>query len=56
MREVGAAIVAPKRRTPASLKKFAPQEIANWAPIIKESASRRSGANEAARAIAGDLR
>jgi hypothetical protein len=42
LREVGATIVAPKRRTPAYLKKFVPEEIVNSAPIIKESASRRS--------------
>jgi tripartite-type tricarboxylate transporter receptor subunit TctC len=37
LREVGAAIVAPERRTPAYLKKFVPEEIANWARIIKDS-------------------
>jgi tripartite-type tricarboxylate transporter receptor subunit TctC len=37
LREVGATIVAPERRTPAYLKKYVPEEIANWAKIIKES-------------------
>jgi tripartite-type tricarboxylate transporter receptor subunit TctC len=37
LREVGAAIVAPERRTPAYLKKYVPEEIANWARIIKDS-------------------
>ena len=37
LREVGAAVVAPERRTPAYLKKYVPEEIANWARIIKES-------------------
>ena len=37
LREVGAAIVAPERRTPAYLKKYVPEEIASWARIIKES-------------------
>jgi len=35
MREIGAAVVAPERRTPAYLKKFIPEEIASWARIIK---------------------
>src|SRR5262245_20155572 len=35
LREVGAAVVAPERRTPAYLKKFVPEEIANWAKVIK---------------------
>ena len=34
---VGAAVVAPERRTPASLKKFVSDEIASWAKIIKDS-------------------
>jgi tripartite-type tricarboxylate transporter receptor subunit TctC len=37
LREVGAAIVAPERRTPAYLKTYVPEEIANWARIIKDS-------------------
>jgi tripartite-type tricarboxylate transporter receptor subunit TctC len=37
LREGGAAVVAPERRTPAYLKKYLPEEIANWAKIIKES-------------------
>lgn len=37
LRDVGAAIVAPERRTPAYLKKFIPDEIASWGKIIKES-------------------
>jgi tripartite-type tricarboxylate transporter receptor subunit TctC len=34
---VGAAIVAPEHRTPAYLNKYVPEEIANWARIIKDS-------------------
>jgi tripartite-type tricarboxylate transporter receptor subunit TctC len=37
LREVGAAIVAPERRTPAYLNKYVPEEIASWARIIKDS-------------------
>jgi len=37
LREVGAAIVAPERRTPAYLKTYVPEEIASWARIIKDS-------------------
>ena len=37
LREVGAAIVAPERRTPTYLKKYVPEEIASWARIIKEN-------------------
>jgi hypothetical protein len=37
LREVGAAIVAPERRTPAYLNSYVPEEIANWARIIKDS-------------------
>lgn len=37
LRDVGAAVVAPERRTPAYLKKYLPEEISNWAKIIKES-------------------
>jgi tripartite-type tricarboxylate transporter receptor subunit TctC len=37
LREVGAAVVAPERRTPAYLKKYIPEEITSWAKIIKES-------------------
>jgi tripartite-type tricarboxylate transporter receptor subunit TctC len=37
LREAGAAVVAPERRTPAYLKSFVPEEIASWAKIIKES-------------------
>ena len=37
LREVGAAIVAPERRTPAYLNKYVPEEIAGWARIIRES-------------------
>jgi tripartite-type tricarboxylate transporter receptor subunit TctC len=37
MREIGAAVVAPERRTPAYLKTFVPEEIASWAKIIKDS-------------------
>jgi tripartite-type tricarboxylate transporter receptor subunit TctC len=37
LREVGAAVVAPERRTPAYLKKYVPEEIASWAKIIKEA-------------------
>ena len=37
LRDVGAAIVAPERRTPAYLKTYIPEEIASWAKVIKES-------------------
>jgi len=37
LREVGAAIVAPERRTPAYLNRYVPEEIASWARIIKDS-------------------
>ena len=37
LRDGGAAVVAPERRTPAYLKKFVSDEIANWAKIIKDS-------------------
>ncbi|MBX9845356.1 MAG: tripartite tricarboxylate transporter substrate binding protein [Xanthobacteraceae bacterium] len=37
LREVGAAVVAPERRTPAYLKKFIPEEISSWGRIIKEN-------------------
>jgi tripartite-type tricarboxylate transporter receptor subunit TctC len=37
LRDVGVAIVAPERRTPAYLKKFIPEEIASWGKIIKDS-------------------
>ena len=37
LREVGAAVVAPERRTPAYLKKYVSEEIASWAKIIKDS-------------------
>ena len=37
LRDVGAAVVAPERRTPAYLKKYIPEEIANWGKIIKEA-------------------
>ncbi|MBX9826641.1 MAG: tripartite tricarboxylate transporter substrate binding protein [Xanthobacteraceae bacterium] len=37
LREVGAAVVAPQRRTPAYLKKFIPEEISSWGRIIKQS-------------------
>jgi tripartite-type tricarboxylate transporter receptor subunit TctC len=37
LREGGAAVVAPERRTPAYLKKFVADEIASWAKIIKDS-------------------
>jgi tripartite-type tricarboxylate transporter receptor subunit TctC len=37
LREVGAAIVAPERRTPAYLNKYVPEEIASWARIIRDS-------------------
>ncbi len=37
LRDVGATIVAPERRTPAYVKKFIPEEIAAWGKIIKES-------------------
>lgn len=37
LREVGASIVAPERRTPAYLNKYVPEEIASWARIIKDS-------------------
>jgi tripartite-type tricarboxylate transporter receptor subunit TctC len=37
LRDVGAAVVAPERRTPAYLKKYIPQEITNWGKIIKEA-------------------
>jgi tripartite-type tricarboxylate transporter receptor subunit TctC len=37
LRDGGAAVVAPERRTPAYLKKFVSDEIASWAKIIKDS-------------------
>ena len=37
LREVGAAIVAPERRTPAYLNTYVPEEIASWARIIRDS-------------------
>lgn len=37
LREVGAAVVAPERRTPAYLKTFVSKEIASWAKVIKAS-------------------
>jgi tripartite-type tricarboxylate transporter receptor subunit TctC len=37
LRDVGAAIVASERRTPAYLKTYVSEEIANWARIIKDS-------------------
>jgi tripartite-type tricarboxylate transporter receptor subunit TctC len=37
LREAGAAVVAPERRTPAYLKSFVHDEISSWAKIIKES-------------------
>ena len=37
LRNVGAAVVAPERRTPAYLKKYIPEEIASWGKIIKEA-------------------
>jgi tripartite-type tricarboxylate transporter receptor subunit TctC len=36
-REIGAAVVAPERRTPAYMKKFIPEEIASWGKIIREN-------------------
>ena len=41
LREIGATIVAPERRTPAYLKKYVAEEITNWARIIKESGVER---------------
>ena len=37
LREAGAAVVAPERRTPAYLKKFVPEEIAGWGKVIREN-------------------
>jgi tripartite-type tricarboxylate transporter receptor subunit TctC len=37
LRDVGAAVVVPGRRTPAYLKTFIPEEISSWAKIIKDS-------------------
>jgi tripartite-type tricarboxylate transporter receptor subunit TctC len=37
LRDVGAAIVSPERRTPAYLKKYVLEEIDTWGKIIKES-------------------
>jgi tripartite-type tricarboxylate transporter receptor subunit TctC len=36
LRDAGAAIVTPERRTPAYVKKFIPEEIESWGKIIKE--------------------
>ena len=37
LRDIGAAVVVPERRTPTYLRTFVPEEISTWARIIKES-------------------